>query len=410
MSILVDSEAELSILGSFFIKQDRIDVFQKLNKKYFATEPAKSIFLDIKDCLENDLEVNLLNLKSSYDDLLQAISRSNFASIESSFSSVVRAYMAREAQTMGLKLVNYIKTSEEAQAIVEYLGVLLTDYNNKNITTETTFLMADIIPQLFTETKKETYLYNFNILGLEEVAVKPSNLVSVVARTKSGKTSFLTQVSIDLLNKNKSVLFCSLEVNQLEIGTKILACEANVNPLAISNYGQKEQSENNNRAIIQATKNLENKKLEIYHKAECYIAELRSKIIEFCKNNENSVVFIDQLQFVRSGKNFKSKIEEYDYIMQELKVIANKTNSIIFLAHQLNRDIERRDGKFPQTSDIKDCGRIEEISDLVLMFAKSSVEKDENRYCTIVSRHIHGGKVILNWNIKKARFQTISDL
>lgn len=409
MAQITNQNAELSLLGSFLLKQDRLDIFHKLKENYFATEPAKTIYIALKKCIENDLEVNPLNVEVDKNDYLDAVTKSSMASPESSFYLVLDSYMARQAQELGIALATDINDNEEAKAIISTMESLLQEYQKNLEVKDNVFHISDILPKLFEKVQDEGYVYNFNIAGLSDYSVKAGHLVSIVARTKSGKTSFLTQVGIDCLNKNKSVLFCSLEVNEIEIGTKLLACEANVNPLAVTHFGEDGQSETNFKAITTATQRMENKKLQIYKTSECYISELKHKIIEFAKNNENPVVIIDQLQFIRAGKQFKSKIEEYDYIMQEIKSTASKTNCIIMLAHQLNRDIERRDGKFPMTSDIKDCGRIEEISDLVLMFAKSQAEKDENRYCTIISRHMQSGKTILEWNTKKARFSYLGE-
>jgi hypothetical protein len=44
MPEIINTDAELSILGSFIISQDKLDIFHKLDEKYFATEPAKSIY------------------------------------------------------------------------------------------------------------------------------------------------------------------------------------------------------------------------------------------------------------------------------------------------------------------------------------------------------------------------------
>lgn len=409
MPLINNFDAELSILGNFLLKQENLEIFNKLDEKYFFSQSTKHLFREIKKCLDNDLEINMFNVKVDSNDFMSAVSKASMATVESTFNILLEDFMAREAQSLGTNLATYVKTSNETQAIVKHMKFLLEEYDGKQSIKKTNSHISVILPKLFDEIKKDGYSYNFNVLGLQEFNTKPGHLVCIVARPKSGKTSFLTQLTIDCLKKNKSVLFCSLEVNEIEIGTKILACQANVNPLAVSHYGEPDQSENNTGLIIQGIKELEDKPLEIYKTAECYIAELKSVIVEFCKTHESPIIVLDQLQFIKSGRKFDKKHEEYDYIMQEIKIIASKTNSTIFVAHQLNRDIEKRDGKFPQPSDIKDCGRIEEICDLGIMFAKSGGDADTNRYATIFSRNMDSGQVVLGWNRKKARFDQQGD-
>lgn len=411
---LINEDAEIAFLGSLLLHPTRMDIWEKVKKHYFVSEKGKELYTFFNLAFKNDKSFEIINLSQLGADrglLLECISRSSdLTNFESGLIVLYENYIAREVFITGMSIVSLSKKNPEIRQLLKEIELLLEEYNTRVDKVEYNLWKINDLMNLQLKYWAEKNLtqnsnsFNLGITGLNDYFVGKGHLASIVARTKSGKTTFLCQNALKALDEKRQVLFISLETNQHELLNKLLAIKSKVNPLATENYGGT-TSASQKQLINQNLDWIASQQLYIYHNSEATISELKQKIKEFVKENPNGVVFIDQLQFILTNREFFSKTQEYDYILRKIKQWALQFNLPIFLAHQMNRDIERRDQKYPQTSDIKDSGRVEEISDLVVMFATSSgKEQDTNRYCTIVSRHQKGGRFDLSWDDRLAQF------
>jgi replicative DNA helicase len=421
---LFNLDAEFSLLGSLIMGK-RTDILDQLKEEYFYCEQPKKAYKLIKEGYKNYENLDLISLYSSNNEeektlLLETVSRASLTSTPENLLVMLAEFnLARQAFKLGKNITEISKSHWETGNYPKLLEVEMENYNQVLAESETKSYKAFDLLNGWLENKAnalssglDTYKLPFIGLGKETsentIFVKQGHLVSVVARTKSGKTTFLSQIALDLLKKNIPVLFVTLEIKPDELMDKIIAYKANVNPLAVQNFGKEGQSEFNQQAILKTMGELENQPLQMQHNANCSINQIVNWVKQFKKEHPSGAVLIDQLQFISSGQKFESRIYEYDFIIKKLKQLALETSTMVFVAHQLNRDIERRNEPrpFPITSDIKDCGRIEEVSDLLIMFARNNEKDDETRYTTIISRHQQGGQSYLKWDKTKGKFET----
>ncbi len=79
------------------------------------------------------------------------------------------------------------------------------------------------------------------------------------------------------------------------------------------------------------------------------------------------VICLDHLGFVRaSGRYAGQRVNEIGEITGGLKELAKSLDVAVLLLCQLNRELEKRDDKRPQLSDLRDSGKIEEDADTVI--------------------------------------------
>jgi replicative DNA helicase len=415
---LINEDLDKAFLGNLIIYPTRFDVWEKIKKQYFASDIGKELYPFFQMAFSNDQNfeiATLVQFGANKESLLECIRFSgDMTSFENGLVLLYQNYINREIFITGMSIVSLQKKNPEIGGLMKEIELLVEDFNTKvSAKTVNLWKINDLINEQFSywaekNLSENSGSFNLGIPGLTSYFVAKGHLACVVARTKSGKTTFLCQTALKALHEKRPVLFMSLEINQNELLNKILAIKAKVNPLATENFGAVGKGSSTQTSLITQNMDLLNEQeLYIYHSSEPTMNELKHKIKEFVANNKNGVVLIDQLQFILANKEFFSKTQEYDYILRKIKQWALQFNVPIFLAHQMNRDIEKRDQKYPQTSDIKDSGRVEEISDLLIMFAIStnSKEKDLTRYCTIVSRHQKGGRFELYWDEKLAQFE-----
>ena len=67
-----------------------------------------------------------------------------------------------------------------------------------------------------------------------------------------------------------------------------------------------------------------------------------------------------------SGKYSDSRVQEITDITQRLKALAKELNIPILALSQLSRQVEARDDKRPQLSDLRESGSIEQDADVVM--------------------------------------------
>ena len=122
------------------------------------------------------------------------------------------------------------------------------------------------------------------------------------------------------------------------------------------------------------------------------------------KNPGHRLVIIDHLQLVhlaalRRGAN---RNEEQTEITGRLKGLAKKLGITVLLISQLSRDVEKRDDKHPQLSDLRESGSIEQDADVVigilrpLRYAKEKIRnaKNEDQRTTAIKEYDDAKRVL----------------
>jgi replicative DNA helicase len=78
-------------------------------------------------------------------------------------------------------------------------------------------------------------------------------------------------------------------------------------------------------------------------------------------------LFIDYLQLLSgSSKNSQNRVQELTEITTSLKALAKELAVPIIALSQLSRQVESRDDKRPQLSDLRESGSIEQDADVVM--------------------------------------------
>jgi replicative DNA helicase len=81
-----------------------------------------------------------------------------------------------------------------------------------------------------------------------------------------------------------------------------------------------------------------------------------------------NLIVVDYLQLVRasSGRGNDGRVQEVSEITQGLKALAKELDVPVVALSQLSRQVESRDDKRPQLSDLRESGSIEKDADIVM--------------------------------------------
>lgn len=232
-------------------------------------------------------------------------------------------------------------------------------------------------------------------------------LITIAGRPAMGKTSFALSIAKNVaVDYEIPTLFFSLEMNATTIVNRLISnvCEISTNKILNGQLMPDEWDRLDKR-----TKLLNNKPLFIDDTPGLNIEGISNRIKKCVENNGIKLVIIDYFQLIATPYRLnRTRHDELAEIMHSLKIMARELDIPIIILSQLNRAVEDREygleGKRPILSDLRECGAIEEDSDIVLFVHRPEyyhIYQDDN------GRDLHGLAQII---IAKHRMGYTSDV
>ncbi len=268
----------------------------------------------------------------------------------------------------------------------------------------------------------------------------PSDLIILAGRPSMGKTSLVTNIAFNIAKAYRRgtlqdgsegavdggvVGFFSLEMSAEQLATRILSEQAEI-PSEKIRKGDMEEDEF--RRFVEAARDLEAIPLHIDDTPALPISTLAARARRLKRQHGLDVLMVDYLQLVRgSSKAGENRVQEVSEITQGLKAIAKELNIPVIALSQLSRQVEARDDKRPQLSDLRESGSIEQDADVVMFVFREEyyiarqqpregtpehvewmekMDEVHNRAEVIIGKQRHGpiGKVDLMFDSRFTRF------
>ncbi len=212
----------------------------------------------------------------------------------------------------------------------------------------------------------------------------PSDLIIIAGRPSMGKTSLATNIAFNIardayINRddNSNVLFFSLEMSSEQLATRILSEQAKISS---SDIRKGNLSENDLDNLVTVSKDILEIPLYIDDTPAINVGSISSRARKLKRKEGLGAIFIDYLQLVRPSKSSRneSRVLEISEITQSLKALAKELNIPIIALSQLSRQVEQRDDKKPQLSDLRESGSIEQDSDVVMFIFREEYYLEKN--------------------------------
>ena len=279
-----------------------------------------------------------------------------------------------------------------------------------------------------------------NLLG----GLHPSDLIILAGRPSMGKTALATNIAYHAANAFKTevddlgketvtdgamVAFFSLEMSAEQLATRILSEKSGVGSELIR---RGKMSDKEFEKLVEATHELQRAKIYIDDTPALTVSALRTRARRLKRQHGLGLIVIDYLQLV-SGTSTRSdnRVQEVSEITRGLKTLAKELNVPVIALSQLSRQVEQRDDKRPQLSDLRESGSIEQDADVVMFIFREEyyVSRREPREDTpehhawqeemdqvhnlaevIIAKQRHGptGRVLLHFNAMLTKFSNLS--
>ena len=219
----------------------------------------------------------------------------------------------------------------------------------------------------------------------------PSDLVILAGRPAMGKSSLAANIAFHAAHNIKRkkmedgqekvvdgavVAFFSLEMSAEQLATRLLAEQSRINSEKIR---RGDISEDEFSRMVSATQAIEQAPLYIDDTAALPISQLSARARRLKRTHGLDLLIVDYLQLVRPASAKDSRVNEVSEITQGLKAIAKELNIPVIALSQLSRQVENRDDKRPQLSDLRESGSIEQDADVVMFVYREEYYKEREK-------------------------------
>jgi replicative DNA helicase len=228
-------------------------------------------------------------------------------------------------------------------------------------------------------------------LELDELTngLHPGQMIVVAARPAVGKSTLGIDIArAAAIKHNMAAAVFSLEMSRTEITMRILSAEATIQ-LQDLRKGLKNQEQWTKLARIMGK--ISNAPLFIDDSPNMSLMEIRAKCRRLKQQHNLSIVVIDDLQLMSSGKKVESRQQEVGEFSRALKLLAKELEVPVIAISQLNRGPEQRTDKRPQMSDLRESGSIEQDADVVILLHRDRSDPERDGEAdVIVAKHRNG--------------------
>lgn len=189
----------------------------------------------------------------------------------------------------------------------------------------------------------------------------PGELTILASRPGMGKTSLALNIAWNVGQQEPVAVF-SLEMSKEQLVTRLISGAGRIDGANLRR-ARLTGNEWQQREIVQGE--IEDSLIWIDDTPGLTSLQVRAKCRRLKARHGLSLVIVDYLQLMRAPK-MRSRDEEVSHVAYALKELSKELSVPVFVACQVNREVEKRSGRKYQLSDLRESGAIEQAADNVL--------------------------------------------
>jgi len=273
----------------------------------------------------------------------------------------------------------------------------------------------------------------------------PSDLIILAARPSMGKTALGANIAFNVARRyawepqpdgskktvsGGVVAFFSLEMSAEQLAMRLLA---DVTEVSSDRMRKGEINASEFGRVRDAAIELQEAPLFIDDTGGISISKLVARSRRLKRTSGLDLIVIDYVQLVTGSENSRNenRVQEVTQITQALKALAKELSVPIIALAQLSRQVENREDKKPQLSDLRESGSIEQDADVVMFIYREAyylgraepregteehlawqeqLDKIANHADVIIGKQRHGpiGTVKLHFNPDLTKFSDLA--
>ena len=427
-------EAEQALLAALLTNNSAYEhISDFLKPEHFYDDVNSRIFEAIAKLLENNQLADPLTLKNYFlqkDEmeliggdryLIELAKNSTISSNTSEYGKLIYdLFQRREILKISDEISNEANSFDletNASNIIEKAEVKLynlssTGESNQDFKKFSTSLV-EAINSAESAYKREGQLSGIptGFTDLDQLlgGLHKTDLIILAGRPSMGKTALATNIAFKMVNANsmdeekkKNVVgFFSLEMSSEQLATRILAEDSTISSEKIRR-GQ--LNSNDFQKIVKSSQKLGELTLYIDDSPNLSISALRTRARRLKRKYGLDAIMIDYLQLIRpSLSRPDNRVLEIAEMTRNLKALAKELNIPVLCLSQLSRQVEQRDDKRPQLSDLRESGAIEQDADVVMFIYREE-------YYTERKEPSPGTEDYQKWQDKMAKIHNVAEV
>jgi replicative DNA helicase len=210
--------------------------------------------------------------------------------------------------------------------------------------------------------------------------LQPSDLIILAGRPGMGKSALATNIAYNIAKAWNGELrpdghmatvnggivgFFSLEMSAEQLATRIIAEQTGI-PSNKIRRGAIDEADF--EKIKDVSIELQNLPFYLDETGGLSVGQLAARARRLKRQRGLDLLVVDYLQLLQgsSQRASEGRVQEITEITTRLKALAKELNIPILALSQLSRQVESRDDKRPQLSDLRESGSIEQDADVVM--------------------------------------------
>lgn len=404
--MLKSVEAEMAVIGCLLLDPDQgKQIFSSLPSKCFENEELRKIFAICRKRFKNGEPSDFVAIAAvtgqskALAECMEIVSTTG--NTDGYVDLVVDSYRKREMYNACTSLCTMAvnettgadELAEKMERALDYQKKVIQARNDSNVK-EFSDALLDYFEQLYAE-KPKRWKTGFSKLDLMLGGVLPETFTVLAGRSGMGKTDFALNLAVNLAQGCR-VLYLSMEMPKNQLFDRIASRIAHVDSIALRDGG----ITNSDRIKIQqAFDALVGKgvQLVVDDCQQITLEGLERKIVKW----KPQIVFVDHVGLMK-GDPKKQRWEVFTEISQGFKTMAMKHGiSLIALAQQTS-DVEKRQNKKANMSDVKGTDSFSNDADAMLFISSDRENHDKALWADaaiqiVKNRNGMCGEVLFHW-------------
>lgn len=382
-------ELEEVILGGLMLDHNSISIgMSRLFPEIFYVESHQYIFKAIQSLYDANSKIDLLTVVEQLkkDEKLEYVGGMYYvmkltnsvvsgANIEIHINLISENFLKREAIRLSGELISEAyEDSSDAFDIINLADAGFQKIQERvlvGMTKDISFFGQKVLEQH--ATTKETGILGIKT-GIKSIddtiagLVEP-DLIIIAARPSQGKTALALSITYNTsIRGNIPCAWFSLEMDGVQLVRRLASIDTQIDHERIRT-GRTTKEED--ILLGESIDKISGCPIFIQDNANVNIREIRTKANLLKKKNNIKFIVVDYIQLM-NGIDVKNKIREQivSDISRGLKILAKELELPVIALSQLSREVEKRNDKMPQLSDLRESGAIEQDADEVMFLMR----------------------------------------
>lgn len=223
----------------------------------------------------------------------------------------------------------------------------------------------------------------FKSLDAKLGGFQATDLIILAGRPGMGKSALATNCAYALAKLSHPVGFFSLEMSAEQISTRILSDRAGIKSEDIR---RGKLSRDELVELEEAAQEVAGLPIFIDDRGGQGIGRLCAQARRMARRHDLKAIFVDYLQLAdgEAGPG-SNRVQELTRITTALKGLAKDLGIPVIALSQLSRQVEQRENKRPQLSDLRESGSIEQDADVVMFVYREAYYKERDKPADVTS-------------------------